>query len=120
MTDETERIFALSELKQGKAALKQHFLENYKNVSQDFSYEPHAETASSTSNSPQKTSQRRRGRASKAATSGTELDQYFAVMGLGVQSWEVDLLAWWYAHCEQFPMLYLMARDVLSIPGEFY
>ena len=61
MSDETEWGFALSELKQGKVALKQHFIENYKNVSQDSNYELRTETASSTSDSPQKTTQRGRG-----------------------------------------------------------
>jgi hypothetical protein len=114
--DEAER-----KLEIGKAALKKYFVDCYADMSELFEAAPLPDSSSavatSTSSSPQKSCHGHLHQAT-ISTSSNELDQFFAVMALGLQGWEVDPLARWYAHCAQYPRLYMMARDILSIPGE--
>lgn len=47
-----------------------------------------------------------------------EIEEYFNV------AWEKDWelcnpLEWWVGHCTQFPNLFKLARDILTIPGKF-
>ena len=117
--DDAERKLELQELERGKAALKKFFVDNYADVDEPFESTQLAESSSNIapSSSPQKSHHRHAHRAT-ISTLSNELDQFFAVTALGVQGWEVDPLAWWYAHRAQYPKLYVMARDVLAIPGE--
>jgi hypothetical protein len=118
--DDAEHKLELQELERGKDALKKYFVDNYADIDEPFEATQFADLSStiSTSSSPQKSHRRRRAHRATLSTSSNELDQFFAITALGVQGWEVDPLAWWYAHRAQYPKLYVMARDVLAIPGE--
>jgi hypothetical protein len=121
LNESTEKKSRLAELEHSKSALRECFLSRYtSSTSFDDNSDP-APTPSTLSGSPQKarTNDRRRSRANRGTTSSTsELDQFFALSAIRIEVWESDPLEWWYNHRQEFPKLYRMVRDILSIPGD--
>ena len=52
----------------------------------------------------------------KVADNRDELEEYFKLQR---EEWEIDPLQWWVARKGQFPNLYCLARNIMTIPGEF-
>lgn len=113
--DYEDDISLLSYLESAKNDLHRHYLDNYALASPESeSATPYSALPLTRGNSPQKvdfTSRYRR----KARTTVDELEDYFKLSPEDFAT--CDPIQWWLGRRAQFPNLFRLARDILSIPG---
>src|ERR1700679_3039604 len=105
-------------LNESKQSLHEQYLKDYAPVNSSTPLPPPCETSSArrAPSSPQKvdfTSRFRR----KENRAVDELEEYFK---LPQEDFETcNPIQWWFGRRTQFPNLFRLARDILSIPGKF-
>jgi hypothetical protein len=104
-------------LDRSKADLKAHFEIHYANSQQSSASDAPAEPAPAGSPVKFNIFARYGARATSSVVSNNELEDYFRLTSIPEPFEDTDPLQWWYARRHKFPNLYLLARNVLCIPG---